>query len=515
MQPNKAQEVIDFIELLHLTEDFYGQPFKLEPWQKEVINTVYGTVNPDGYRQYRRAYLEIPKKNGKTTLIAALGLYHLVCDMPGGQIFCCAAEKEQAGISYRTAKAMIEQDESLAEMLKVVDSKKEIYNRDTGTFLKVLSAEAYSKHGLNPSITIFDELHAQPNRDLWDTMSFGASSTRKQPLQWTITTSGDDPDRKSIGWEQHELAQKIIADPSLDPTMFARIYGAPDDADIYDESVWYQCNPSLGVTISVETVRSEAASARNSESAERLFRWLRLNQWIATKRIGWLPVTLWDKTVGKWTRADLKGRDCYMGLDLSSTNDLTAAAVLFPPRGDEPWRFFVDAWIPEDNMREREERDHVPFAKWVKDGHVLATPGECVDYATVAKHIDRMMQEYNVIYLCADQWRLEYMLPLMDCELSMDKVVKIPQTIEGTSPAISEIERLMLAGEIEHEENPCGRWAFGNVRVAIDGNENKKFHKGRSIDRIDPIMALVDAMAGAIRLENRRSVYETRGLRTL
>jgi len=511
----KAREVIEFIELLHLTDDFHGQPFILRDWQKEVISAVYGTVNDDGLRQYRSGYLEIPKKNGKTTLIAALGLYHLICDPAGGQIYCCAAEKEQAGISYRAAKSMIEQDEDLSEMLKVVDSKKEIHNRGNGSFLKVLSAEAYSKHGLNPSAVIFDEIHAQPNRELWDVMSFGASSTRKQPILWVITTSGDDPDRRSIGWERHELAQRVIEDPALDPTLYARIYGAPENADIYDESVWYACNPSLGVTIQIETIRSEAAAAKNSESVERLFRWLRLNQWIALKRIGWLPITLWDQTERSWSIADLLGERCYVGLDLSSTTDLTAAACIFPPsERHEDWRTVKYAWIPEASMRERSLKDHVPYDKWVKEGFLSATPGDVVDYGLVATELSTINRRYNVVNFFSDPWRLEYLRQLLPEEMH-SKFVEIPQTMAGTSCGIQEIERLLRTGELTHPRDPLARWCFGNCRVAIDGNENKKLMKNKSIERIDATMALVDAMSGAIKMEPRRSVYEQRGLRTV
>lgn len=511
----KAREVIEFIELLHLTDDFYGQPFILRDWQKEVISDVYGTVNEDGLRQYRSGYLEIPKKNGKTTTIAGLGLYHLMCDPPGGQIYCCAAEKEQASISYRAAKSMIEQDESLSDSLKVVDSKKEIHNKLTGSFLKVLSAESYSKHGLNPSVVIFDELHAQPNRDLWDVMSFGASSTRKQPLLWCITTAGDDPDRKSIGWERHELALKVIANPELDPTLYARVYGAPEEADIYDEAVWYDCNPSLGVTLSIETIRSEAAAARNSESVERLFRWLRLNQWIALKRIGWLPITLWDSTERDWNPDELIGERCYVGLDLSSTTDLTAAAPLFPPTANRPdWRHLNLCWVPEENMRERETKDKVPYEKWAKDGYLTATPGNVVDYGQVAASLEAINKRYNVVHFFCDPWRLEYLKQLLPAEIQ-SKFVEIPQSMAGMSCGMEEIGRMMMSGELTHIKDPVGRWSFGNVRVAVDGNNNTKPMKNKSIERIDPTVALINAMAGAIKMEPKRSVYESRGLRTM
>lgn len=510
-----ADRHIEFLELLNLTGDFYGKPLRLLPWQRDVISNVYGTVKDNGLRQYRFAYLEIPKKNGKTELIASLAVDHCVNDPPGGEIYCCAADREQASLVFNAALQKIQQNKALTRIIKVVESQRWFRNTMTGTTVKVLSAEAYTKHGLNPTVVIFDELHAQPNRDLWDVMTFGSGAARAEQLIWVITTAGDDPDRKSIGWEQHEYARKVRDGEIEDPTWFVRIYGAPEKADIFDEAVWRAANPSLGVTISLDNVRAEAQAAKNSESAEKLFRWLRLNQWVALKRIGWLPVTLWDETQADWKRDSLRGHECYVGLDLSSTTDLTAIAALFPPRdGEKTWRYFMDAFIPADNMPEREKRDHVPFRSWVDHGYVQATPGDSIDYGCIAAHLSGLVRDYSVINICADPWRIEALEAHMAEQLT-DKVIRIPQTIEGMSPAMKELERMMRAHMIEHEVNPCGRWAFGNVVVATDGNENLKPHKARSIDRIDPIVALINAMAAAIRLESKQSVYERHGLRDL
>ena len=305
----RAMAVIEFIQLLKHTGDFHGQPFILLPWQLEIIWEIYGRVNEaDGLRQYRKVYLELPKKQGKTELAAALLLFHDATDPPGGEIYCAAADREQASKVYQAAREMRLQSKSLTKRLRLIDSKKEIHNRATGTFVKVLSSESKTKHGLNPSVIIFDELHAQPNRDLWDVLTFGSSSARLEPLLLVITTSGNDPDRKSIGWEVHEMAVKI-QDGELDmPNWYVKIYGAPEASDIFDEAVWRAANPSLGVAVKIETLREEANEARNSEATERLFRWLRLNQWVSTKAIGWLPITLWDTTVGKWRRSDLQGK---------------------------------------------------------------------------------------------------------------------------------------------------------------------------------------------------------------
>ena len=199
-----------------------------------------------------------------------------------------------------------------------------------------MSAEAYSKHGIEPTVVIFDELHAQPNRDLWDVMTFGAGVTRKEPLWWVITTAGDDPDRKSIGWEIHDKAMKIRDGKIINPIWYVKIYGIPEKAEddyIFDEKTWYEVNPSLGVAIDIEKVRQEALDARSSEATKRLFCWLRLNQWVALKRIGWLPITLWDDTTGDWDVSELIGKRCYAGIDLSSTTDLTAVVCLFSSSG--------------------------------------------------------------------------------------------------------------------------------------------------------------------------------------
>ena len=510
-----AELCIKFIELLKLTGDFYGQPFHLLPWQREVIEGVYGTERPEGGRQYKYAYLEIPKKNGKTELIASLALAHAALDPPSGQIYCCAAEREQASLVYIAAKQKIEQDGYLGELLRVVDSKKEIHNIKTGTFIKVLSAEAYSKHGLNPTVIIFDELHALQKRDLWDTMTFGSGAARKEQLIWIITTAGDDPDRKSIGFEQHEYARKVRDGEIKDPSWYVRIYGAPEDADIYSEEVWRAANPSLGVTISLDAVRQEALQAKNSPAAERLFRWLRLNQWVALKRVSWLPITLWDSTTGRWGAEELKGGRCYVGLDLSTTTDITAAVLLFPPCPSwGGWRFLTKAWIPAENMAARSSRDHVPYDAWAREGYLTATPGDVVDYGAVAGALTDMARDYDVQYYCADPWRLEYLKQLMP-EALQERFVEIPQSISGMSCGMQELDRMFRAGEISHPFNPLGRWAFGNTVVAIDGNGNTKPMKNKSLERIDPTVALINAMAGAIRLEPRHSVYETRGLRVV
>lgn len=511
---NKALEPIEFIQMLKLTDDFYGKPFKLLDWQYQILWDVYGTVNEHGYRQYNYAYLEIPKKNSKTTTIAALAVYHLTCDPDEGQIYCCAADRGQATLVYKAALSMIQQEPELEKLFKITDSRKEIKNKITGTVMKVLSAEAYSKHGINPTVVIFDELHAQPNRDLWDVMTFGAGAARKEPLWWVITTAGDDPDRHSIGWEIHEYAKKLIDCEIEDPSWYAKIYCAEEDDDIWDEDTWHKANPSLGVTISIEAVRKEALTARNSESAEKLFRWLRLNQWVSLKQVGWLPLTLWDNTVGEWDISELVGKRCYMGLDLASTTDLTALALLFPPqKGLKEWMVIFEAWIPSESMKERVLRDHAPYSKWVNTRFLHVTQGNATDYDFIRARIETLKAQYRTEMLCTDPWNSRMLTQQL--EKTGMTIVDVIQNIANMSPGMKEIERLLKTGNMTHEKNPVARWCFGNVNIAMDGNGNIKPMKNKSREKIDLIVALINAMSVAIRFENQASIYEERGVRSV
>jgi len=456
----------------------------------------------------------VPTHNSE--LVAATGLYHTFADGEiKGEVYACAADRQQASLCFDVAVDMVDQNRSLKKYTKYTASKKRLENKINGTYFQVLSAEAFTKHGLNLSACIFDELHAQKNRELYDVMTFGSGDARLQPIWWVITTAGDDADRTSIGWEIHEKAKKIIDGEIVDPRWYCKIYGVDPDfeGDIYDENLWYTVNPSLGHTIDIDKVRQAAEGAKNSEAEEKLFRWLRLNQWVSFKSTGWLDLPLWDKTTGDWTPSDMVGRKCYLGLDLSSTTDLTGLTLLFPPDGDiKEWRFFSEAWIPEDNMKARVNRDHVPYDKWVKQKVMHVTPGNVIDYAFIRSRIEHFNSLYKVKYLCTDPWNSRMLT--QELERTAMEVLEVNQNMANMSPGMKEIERLLKTGYMTHEENPCARWCFGNVRIAIDGNMNIKPMKNKSMDRIDVTVSLINAMSVAIKFENM-NIYEGRGLRIL
>lgn len=516
-----AAYVCDFLECLIVPDgSMAGKPMRLMDWQADTIREFYGTLREDGLRRYQYLYLEIPKKNGKSGLAAGLGLYHTFADGErNGEVYVVAADRDNAGIVFNAALSMLEECPALKKRARIIESQKIIKDMVSGTTFKVLSAEAYSKHGYKPSCVIFDELHAQPTRELWDIMTFGAGAARLQPVWIVLTTAGDDPDRHSIGWEVHRKAQDILAaragdGTKLDNPVWLPVIYAYEGDDIYNEDNWFAANPSLkyGVALTLDKVRQEALDARQSPAVERLFRWLRLNQWIATKEEGWLPLTLWDETE---SAAEIPpGSRCYMGMDLSTTTDLTAVVLIFPPEGDAPWRTIFRTWIPEDRLREREKTDHVPFSLWREQGYICATEGDAVDYTAVRDEINHLRRRYKVLALGTDPWNSR----MLTQELMADglEVVEIPQTMAGMSPAMKDMDRLMRQGLMTHEKTPVGRWCFGNVRVAVDGNENIKPMKNRSIDRIDVTVAWINAVAMARqKMSMVPGVYQRRGPRVI
>lgn len=518
----KADRAVRFFEMLRHTDGkFYNQPFTLLPWQKQVIRDVYGTVKADGNRQYKYVYLEVPKKNGKSEIAAGAALYHLFADGEmSGEIYGCAVDRSQAGIVYRVARDMIDLVPALAKRARVRDSAKSITDKTTKSVYQVLSADAFRKHGYKVSACIFDELHAQPNRSLWDVMTFETGATRAQPIWWVITTAGDDPDRVSLGWEIHEYAKKILSGQIVDPSYYVVIYNYEGD-DIWNEANWFQANPSLGTAKSLDSMRETAITAKNKPADERLFRWLDLNQWITTKLTTWLPLDLFDATIGSWSRTDLAGRDCYIGLDLSTTTDLSAICGIFPPQNtQQDWRVIWDAFIPADNMAERIRNDHVPYDQWLAGGHLTATPGDTIDYTEIHKRILCWKALYNVQEIDADRAFATMLLQVLENEDRM-VCVDIPQTfvsltdplnqteilLKGKPPAADEQVKLvngtLLTGRMTHEANSVARWCFGNTSIVKNGQGFIKYvkeHKGKTVDRtkrIDTTAAWITAMARA------------------
>ena len=507
----KARRTINFInQLKHTKGKWRGVPFDLLPWQDKIIRDIFGTVKPNGFRQYNTAYVEIPKKNGKSELAAAIALYLTCGDMEwGAEVYGCASDRQQASIVFDVAVEMVEQCPALKKRIKPIMSVKRLVYKPTSSFYQVLSSEAFTKHGLNIHGVIFDELHAQPNRDLYDVMTKGSGDARTQPLFFLITTAGTD--RNSICWEVHQKASDILEGRKIDPTFYPVIYGLPDDEDWTDEANWYKVNPSLGHTIDIEKVRAAFNSAKENPAEENLFRQLRLNQWVK-QSIRWMPMDKWDDC-DETVNIDLfVGRECYAGLDLSTTLDLTAFVLVFPPRNEtEKYIIVPHFWIPEDNLKKRVNRDHVPYDVWEVQGHIRTTPGNVVDYRRIEADIKEIASKFVIKEIAYDRYNAtQIILNLQDEGLIM---VPFGQGFKDMSPPTKEIFTLVLKNRIIHNHHPVLRWNFDNVHIETDAAENIKPSKKHSTERIDGAVASIMALDRAVRNGGYTgSVYDERGL---
>jgi phage terminase large subunit-like protein len=507
-----ADSAVTFVNCLkHTKGEWYGMPFELIDWQEQIVRDVFGILKPNGYRQFNTAYVEIPKKQGKSELAAAIALLLTCGDFEhGGEVYGCASDRQQASIVFDVACGMVEQCPALKQRIKPLLSQKRLIYKPLGSFYQVLSAEAYTKHGLNVHGVVFDELHAQPNRQLYDVMLHGSGDARKQPLFFLISTAGTD--RHSICWEVHQKADDILQGRKADPTFYPVLYGAPDEADWTSEKVWKAVNPSIGITVDIEKLRVACENAKSNPAEENLFRQLRLNQWVK-QSVRWMPMAKWDACGFPVDPESLRGRVCYGGLDLSSTTDITAFVLVFPPLDEtDKFQILPFFWIPEDNIGIRVKRDHVPYDVWEKQGFLLTTEGNVVHYGFIEDFIDQLGVKYNIREIAFDRWGAVQMV--QNLEGLGFTVVPFGQGFKDMSPPTKEFMRLTLEEKLAHGGHPVLRWMVDNIFVRTDPAGNIKPDKEKSTEKIDGAVATIMALDRAIRNQGSdgESVYNERGL---
>lgn len=477
--------------LVHIEGPLAGQPFRLEPWQRRIVREVFGCKQANGLRQYRKLYLEVPRGNGKSTFAAGLALYLLAVDGErSAKIYSAAADRAQAAIVFETAEKMVQASPVLAKNIRAYRNKTMEYG-ESGSKYIVLSADAYTKHGLNPSGIVFDELHAQPNRELYDVLNT-AMGKRAQPLMIMITTAGYD--RNSICWEQHEYALRVQSGAIDDPTYYAAIFAAGEEDDWTSPAAWSKANPNYGVSVREEFLRQECQVALQSPAYQNTFRRLYLNQW-TQQETRWIDMAAWDRCAAPLP--DLAGRSCFAGLDLASTTDIAALALVFPPQAEgEPVYLLPLFWIPADNMIERERRDRVPYATWVRQGLIEATPGNVIDYGYIRNRINELAATYTIQEMAFDPWNATQ----LSVELAGDGVnmIEMRQGFASLSAPSKELLRLVLSGGLAHGGNPVLRWMADNVTARQDPAGNVKPDKAKSTGRIDGIAACVMGIGRAM-----------------
>ncbi|HEX3998247.1 MAG TPA: terminase TerL endonuclease subunit [Pirellulales bacterium] len=481
-----AERVRDFFVkfLRHSKGQWAKQPFELLDWQWEsVIAPLFGWKRADGTRRFRRGYIEVPKKNGKSTIFSGLSLYLLAGDHEAGaEVYSAAVDRDQASIVFNEAANMVESSPALSGRLEVIRSTKRITFPRTRSFYRALSAEVPTKEGLNAHAVLIDELHAQRSRDLWDTLRY-AGASRRQPLLLSITTAGFD--RHSICWEQHAYAEQVLSGVIHDSAFFAFIKAAALDDDWTDPAVWRKANPGFGVTVSEDQFAEDCREAQESPAKENSFRRYRLNQWVESET-RWLSLDKWNACGGE-PQETLDGKDCWGGLDLSSTTDLSAFVLVFPL--EDRFAVLPFFWIPEDGARLRERRDRVPYTEWVRQGFIQATPGEVIDYDRIRVRINELGQRFAIRGIAIDRWNATQLASQLEGDGF--EMVAFGQGYMSMNAPTKRLEQLVLSEQLAHGGNPVLRWMANNVSLETDAADNWKPSKKRSRERVDGIVALI------------------------
>lgn len=469
-----------------------GEPIFLEEHQAAFIANLFGWKQPDGLRRYRTCYREIPRGNGKSTecvVIAGILLY--LDDEPGADIFSAAGTRDQAREVFGPFKTNVLGNPSLSEISQTYQNSVVRLDENTGLpcgNYKAIAADADFNHGGSPHGVIFDELHVQPNRDLWDVLQTGKIK-RRQPLTIAITTAGWD--RNSICWEQRQYAESVRDGTITDKSFFPIIYCAEPTDDWTDPAVWRKANPNLGVSIKECDFAAECEKARQLPSYENTFKRLHLNIW-TEQAIRWIPMNLWDECLGDVP--DLRGQSCCAGLDMSSTQDVTAFVMVFRV-DDDSFAVLPRFWIPEATAAVKERTDHVPYRLWAQQGLVTLTEGNRVDHAKVRDDILKLRDEYNILEIAFDPWNAGQ----ISTELQNEglTITEFRQGYATMSPAAKAFERMVLGKQLRHGGNPVLRWMASNVAIQRDHAENIKPVKDKSTGRIDGIVAAVMAVGRA------------------
>lgn len=505
--PELADRVQAFFEryLTHSAGEFSGRAFRLEQWQLRILRRLFGWVRPNGTRRYRRLLLWIPRKNGKSTLASGIALYLLTADgEAGAQIYAAATNREQAEIVFDAAKNMATASPDISSIVEVY--KKSLFYEARLSRLQAISSKAGTKHGLNPHGIIADEIHAWPSRELYDVLTT-ASGARRQPLEVVISTAGSN--LGSFGYELFDTARKLQDGVLEDPWTLAVVYAADPDDDYSDPAVWRKANPNLGVSISEEYLREKLEQCKQTPSQLAAFKQLHLNLWTQDVK-AWLQVEVWKSLERKLPWEKFKGRRCWAGLDLSSTKDLTAFYMVFS-NADGTFDLVGRFWCPREQAEARAKQDRVQYPLWIQQKHLIATPGNVVDYDWVEKEIADVAKHLDLQEVAYDPWGASGLAQRLQDQHGIT-MVEFRQGFKSMSEPSKDLERLLLQRKLRQDGNPVMTWMVSNVVVEKDPAENIKPSKKHSRERIDGVVALVMGLARARLGQDGGSVYDDRGV---
>ena len=486
-----------FEEVLKLNGgEHEGKPFILLPWQCFIVGSIFGWKTLDGYRRFRMVYIESGKGSGKSPLAAGIGLYCLMADKePRAEVYAAATKKDQAMILFRDAVAMVDQSPELSNRIKKSGTGQNVWNLAylrKGAFFRPISSDD-GQSGPRPHCVLIDEIHEHKSNNVVEMMRAGTKG-RTQAIIFMITNSGHN--KTSVCYEYHEYGRKVAEQSLIDDTFFSFICSLDEGDDPFnDESCWAKANPSLGHTFTDKYLREQVTQAKGMPSKESIVRRLNFCQWVDADN-PWLASDIWMANEQDFDIDELIGEDCYAGLDLSGTRDLTALTLYFPKHK----KAFTEFWTPKETLLDRSKSDHVPYDAWVKQGYLFATEGRVVDYNFVAQRLGELTAKFNIIRMAFDPYRIKYFQRSLD-----DESVSIEMTPHGQGFFKSKDSGLWMPHSIELLEkditenniiikyNPCLRWNAASAVLESDNKENKVFAKRKSTGRIDGVVSLAMA----------------------
>jgi phage terminase large subunit-like protein len=493
-----AQKYVRFCGLCNHTKgEWAGQPFHPEPWQQFIYGNLLGwKVVDTGLRRFRVGYIEVPRKNGKTYMAAVLLLYGTIADgEPGAECYAAATKRDQAKLTHDQANRIVRSSPALAKHVRLF--KNNISVDSTASKFEPLGRDDDTMDGLNPHFVGIDELHAHKDSGVWDVLDT-ATGSRRQPLLFTYTTAGFN--QTAICWQQHQYSEALLSGTKTDDSYFCFV-AAADLADVDDwdqEHVARKANPNWGVSVRPDDYWAMVTKARNVPSLRPAFMTKRLNIWVSSAT-AWLPIERWD-ACGREPiiPSDLMGRRCWGGLDLASRTDLASFVLAFEHPEDDGLDLLCYSWVPQENAVVRSHTDGVPYLTWADDtdSGLTLTNGNVIDYMAIEQAILDAGRDFDVQYIGADRWGLEFLRQKLGDSGAM--IVEFGQGFASMSPAIRETERLILGGLLSHGGNPVLRWAIQNVVSVTDPADNIKFSKAKSSEKIDPAIAMVMAVGCAM-----------------
>lgn len=504
----RAARICRFIELLpHIKGKWAGTHITLEPWQAFILTTVFGWVDARGYRRFKTAYTEVPRKNAKSTISSGVALYLMSADgEAGAEVYSAATTRDQAKIVWQDAKRMVDSTPGLRHKFNVHTTAHSIHVEDTASWFRTLSRDQGGNlDGLNVYGAIVDELHAHKTRDVWDVIETGTGS-REDPMMWAITTSGFN--RAGICYEQRAYTIKVLQGVVDDPEYFGIIYTIDDGDEWTDEASWIKANPNWDVSVKPDDIRRKARKAMEMAAAQNNFLTKHLNVWVNADT-AWLDMRAWDRcSHPELTLEQFEGKPCWIALDLASKLDIASIALLF--RQDDKYIIFTQNYLPEDAA---EEGRNSQYGGWVREGRLITTSGNVTDYGAIEDDLREMAGRFDVQEIGYDPWQSQYLANnLTEDGLNLSEY---RQTVQNMSEPMKELEASVMAGNLRHDSDPVLTWMISNVVAHLDAKENVYPRKEFPENKIDGVIAVIMALGLYLRKQNEVTPYAFHGLRVI